>query len=146
MSTPTTYTTQITQKVGDTLEVINVTFEYCADFTGDGFNDVRVTLSLADSSNSGTEDMIGVAFDIQDDAVAGLIVSNITKSTSNGTLSTFEPTVVIGANLVSDGDPQTLVLAPRGVIWERTVNPMTWASSSAIRDREKALCSRLALC
>lgn len=105
MSTLTTYTTQFTQKIGETNEIINVTFEYGEDFTGDGKNDVRVTLSLDPSSNSGTEDIIGVAFDIQNDAVTGLTVSDIIRSTGSGTLSTFSPTVVIGANQVADGGP-----------------------------------------
>lgn len=112
MSTPTTYTTQFTQKIGDTEELIHATFEYCQDFTGDGFKDVKVTLSLdspldLNSTNSGTEDLIGVAFDIRNDAVAGLTVSNITTATFPNTppLSTFDPTFVIGANQVSDGGP-----------------------------------------
>jgi hypothetical protein len=100
-----TYTTQFAEQLGSSNEVINATFQYCEDFTGDGANDIKVSLSLAPGSNSGTEDMIGVAFDIQNDAVAGLSVTDIQRATANGTLSTFTPTTVIGANQVSDGGP-----------------------------------------
>lgn len=101
----TTYETQFNEKLGASNEKINVKFEYCEDFNGDGFKDVKVTLSLDPSSNSGTEDIIGVAFDIQNDAIpSNLQVLNIQRSSSNGTLSTYSPTSVIGANLVSDAN------------------------------------------
>ena len=106
-SQATSYTTTFAGAGSDdtTDEDITATFEYCEDFNNDGFADIRVTLSLTDASNSGTEDIIGVAFDIQGDAVAGLQVTNILRSTTNGTLSTFTPATVIGANSVSDGGP-----------------------------------------
>jgi hypothetical protein len=68
----TTYTTQFIEQLGSTDEKIDIKLEYCNDFNGDGFNDIRVTLSVADASNSGTENIIGVAFDIQNDLVGGL--------------------------------------------------------------------------
>ena len=61
----TVYTTQFTQQNGSSNELIDVTIEYCQDFTNDGYNDIKIALSIAPKSNSGTEDMIGVAFDIQ---------------------------------------------------------------------------------
>ncbi len=61
-----------------------------------------MTLALAPGSNSGTEDVIGVAFDIQDDAVAGLEITDIQIATDNGTLSSFSASYVIGADLVAD--------------------------------------------
>lgn len=84
--------------------MINATFEYCHDFTGDGFDDVKVTLALDPSSNSGTEDLIGVAFDVN--SIQNLEVVDIQRATANGTLSTFTPTVVIGEDQVSDGGPK----------------------------------------
>lgn len=63
-----TYTTQITQSAGDgvgsSVEIIDLAFEYCGDITGDGFDDVRVSLALNPVSNSETEDIVGVAFDV----------------------------------------------------------------------------------
>ncbi len=106
-SQATSYTTTFAGAGSDdtTDENITATFEYCEDFNNDGYADVRVTLSLTDASNSGTEDIIGVAFDIQNNTVAGLQVSDILRFTANGTLSTFTPISVIGANQVSDGGP-----------------------------------------
>ncbi len=102
----TIYTTAFTEQLGDSDEDIVATFEYCADFNGDGYDDVKVTLSLAGANNSGTEDIIGAAFDIQGDAIpAGLTITNILRSTSFGSLSTYGSTFVIGANQVSDAGP-----------------------------------------
>lgn len=67
-------------QLGTTNEVINAKFEYCQDFTGDGKNDIRVTLSLDPASNSGTENIIGVAFDIANDAVSSLSIAEINGS------------------------------------------------------------------
>jgi len=86
MASYTSYTTTYTERLGDTDEQIEATFEYGADFTGDGNDDIRVTLSFVDGSNSGTEDLIGVAFDIQDNAVAGLSITDIQTATANGAL------------------------------------------------------------
>ncbi|MBP2310912.1 hypothetical protein [Azospirillum soli] len=101
----TTYSTTFGEQLGSTDEKINATFQYCQDFNGDGYKDIKVSLSIDPGSNSGTEDMIGVAFDIQNDAVSGLQIVNIQRSTANGTLSTYTPAYVIGANQVSDGGP-----------------------------------------
>ena len=100
-----TYNTTFVEQLGSTDEKINVTIEYCEDFNGDGFNDIKITLSIAPESNSGTEDLIGVAFDIQNDAIpTGFEVINIQTDTDNGTLSNFDPTYVFGANQVSDAN------------------------------------------
>jgi hypothetical protein len=96
------YSTQFTEQIGSSNEIIDVLIEYGQSFDNDDFNDIKVTLSLNSGSNSGTEDMIGVAFDINNDATSGLQIVDINRSTSNGTLSTFTPSVVIGANQVSD--------------------------------------------
>jgi len=103
----TIYTTLFNQKFGSSNEPINASFEFDKDFTGDGFNDMEVTLSLNGGANSGTEDMLGVAFHVAGDAVSGLQIVNIARSEQSNTqtLSTFNPTVVIGANQVSDSGP-----------------------------------------
>ena len=105
-----TYSTLFNQRVGSSNEPINASFEFGQDFTSDGSNDIKVTLSLNAAANSGTEDMIGVAFHVAGDAVSGLqIPLNLIQRSQQGnaqqTLSTFNPTVVIGANQVSDGGP-----------------------------------------
>lgn len=102
-----TFNTTFKQQIGTTNEWIDVLIEYGQDFTNDGLNDIKVTLTLDPASNSGTEDMIGVAFDIQNDAVQGLQIVNIQKLSPNNGLSTYTPTAVIGANQVSD-DPKFL--------------------------------------
>jgi len=103
----TTYSTLFNQKFGSSNEPINAVFDFDQDFTGDGSNDIKVTLSLNPGANSGTEDMLGVAFHVAGDAVSGLQIVNIDRSEQSNTqtLSTFNPTVVIGANQVSDGGP-----------------------------------------
>jgi len=100
----TIYTTLFNQKFGSSNEPINASFEFDKDFTGDGFNDMYVTLSLNPVANSGTEDMLGVAFDVGGHDTSGLQIVNIDRSEQSNTqtLSTFNPTVVIGANQVSD--------------------------------------------
>jgi hypothetical protein len=101
------YTTLFNQQFGATNEPINASFEYGQDFTSDGSNDIKVTLSLNGAANSGTEDLLGVAFHLAGDAVSGLQIVNIARSEQSNTqtLSTFNPTVVIGANQVSDSGP-----------------------------------------
>jgi hypothetical protein len=103
----TTYSTLFNQKFGSSNEPINASFDFDQDFTGDGFNDIQVTLSLNAGANSGTEDMLGVAFHVAGDAVSGLQIVNIARSEQSNTqtLSTFNPTVVIGANQESDSGP-----------------------------------------
>jgi hypothetical protein len=103
----TIYSTLFNQKFGSSNEPINASFEFGQDFTGDGSNDIKVTLSLNAAANSGTEDMLGVAFHVAGDAVSGLQIVNIARSEQSNTqtLSTFNPTVVIGANQVSDSGP-----------------------------------------
>jgi uncharacterized repeat protein (TIGR01451 family) len=103
----TIYTTLFNQKFGSSNEPINASFEFDKDFTSDGFNDIYVTLSLNPAANSGTEDMLGVAFDVGGHDTSGLQIVNIDRSEQSNTqtLSTFNPTVVIGANQVSDSGP-----------------------------------------
>ncbi|MEG4494997.1 hypothetical protein [Microcoleus sp. D3_18_C4] len=102
-----TYSTIFNQQFGSSNEPINALFEFDQDFTGDGSNDIQVTLSLNPGANSGTEDMLGVAFHVANNAVSGLQIGNIVRSEQSNTqtLSTFNPTVVIGANQVSDSGP-----------------------------------------
>lgn len=103
----TTYSTLFNQKFGSSNEPINASFDFGQDFTGDGSNDIKVTLSLNAGANSGTEDMLGVAFHVAGDAVSGLQIVNIARSEQSNTqtLSTFTPQVFIGANQVSDSGP-----------------------------------------
>ncbi|MHA1528641.1 MAG: hypothetical protein ACTSVG_06450 [Alphaproteobacteria bacterium] len=101
MATYQSYSTVFSEQRGGSDEQFLVTIEYGADFTGDGFDDVRVTLTLTDGSNSGIEDVIGVAFDIQDNAVAGLEITDIQTATDNGTLSSYSASYVIGADMVA---------------------------------------------
>jgi len=105
---PTTYSTVFNQQFGSSNEPINAVFDFDQDFTNDGSNDIKVTLSLNGAANSGTEDMLGVAFHVANDATSGLQIVNIARSEQSNTqtLSTFNPTVVIGANQVSDGGPR----------------------------------------
>src|SRR5215212_5342912 len=105
--TALTYSTIFDTQIGSSNEKINVTFEYCKDFNGDGLDDIKVSYSLAPESNSGTEDIIGLAFDIQGNALTGLSIplTEITRATANGALSTFTPTVVMGADQISDSGP-----------------------------------------
>ena len=104
----TIYTTLFNQQFGSSNEPIDASFYIGKDFTGDGFNDIKVTLSLNGGANSGTEDMLGVAFHVAGDAISGLQIVNIDRSEQSNTqtLSTFNPTVVIGANQVSDSGPR----------------------------------------
>ncbi|MFP5274128.1 DUF7507 domain-containing protein, partial [Coleofasciculus sp.] len=101
------FTTQFTTQLGASNELINVTIEYGQDFDNDGFNDLKVTLSLDPSSNSGTDDLLGVAFDINSiynpDAL-NLQILNIQRSEQSNTesLSTFAPTSVIGEEKITD--------------------------------------------
>jgi uncharacterized repeat protein (TIGR01451 family) len=103
----TTYSTLFGQKFGSSNEPINAVFDFDQDFTGDGSNDIQVTLSLNAVANSGTEDMLGVAFHVAGDATSGLQIVNIARSEQSNTqtLSTFTPQVFIGANQVSDSGP-----------------------------------------
>jgi len=103
-----TYSTLFNQQFGSSNEPINAFFEFDQDFTGDGSNDIQVTLSLNPGANSGTEDMLGVAFDVANDATSGLQIGNIVRSEQSNTqtLSTFTPTFVIGPNQVSDSGPK----------------------------------------
>jgi len=104
-----TYSTVFNQQFGTTNEPIDALFEYDQDFTGDGSNDIQVTLSLnpVATLNSDTEDMIGVAFHVGGNDTNGLQIVNIARSeqSASQTLSTYTPTFVIDANKVSDSGP-----------------------------------------
>jgi len=104
-----TYSTLFDQKFGSSTEPIHAFFKFDEDVTKDGFNDIQVMLSLKGDANSGTEDMVGVAFHVAGDAVNGLeIPLNLIQRSQQGnadqTLSTFTPAVVMGANQVSDAN------------------------------------------
>jgi len=104
-----TYSTLFDQKLGQSTEPIHAFFKFDEDVTNDGYNDIQVMLSLKEDANSGTEDMVGVAFHVAGDAVKGLeIPLNLIQRSQQGnagqTLSTFTPAVVMGANQVSDAN------------------------------------------
>ena len=84
MTTYTIYQDIFNEQLGHSDEQIKVVIE-TGDFNGDGLNDIKVTLSVDDISNSGTEDMIGVAFDIGDDSLInslGLDIESITTDSA----------------------------------------------------------------
>ncbi|KAF6251456.1 hypothetical protein COO60DRAFT_616995 [Scenedesmus sp. NREL 46B-D3] len=99
-------TVSFTEKYGDTAENFDVTFEYCGDYTGDNKLDVKVTVAIQPQSidASGSEDVIGVAFDINggDPWPNNLqIPANlITRIESD---SSFPPTSVVANNGVYTG-------------------------------------------
>jgi hypothetical protein len=49
---------------GGTAEIYEIEITHGEDLTGTGFHDIKVKLTLAPGSRSGTEDSIGVAFDL----------------------------------------------------------------------------------
>ena len=103
------YSTLFNQQLGQSNEPIHAVFDFGQDFTADGSHDIKVTLSLNAAANSGTEDMLGVAFHVAGEAVNGLeIPLNLIQRSQQGnagqTLSTFTPAVVMGANKVSDAN------------------------------------------
>jgi len=104
----TSYSTLFNQQFGASNEPIHADFDFDQDFTGDGFNDIHVKLSLNAGANSDTEDMLGVAFHVANNATNGLDIVNIVRSEQSNTqtLSTFTPTFVIGPNQVSDSGPK----------------------------------------
>lgn len=101
------YITTFDFQQGSTSEAYVVKIEYCEDFTGDGLNDIRITVAQSQETNSGTEDIIGIAFDIDAfDPDVGLSIEQITLiQLDDETLSSFTPTVVLGDEQVSDGGP-----------------------------------------
>ncbi|MGE5657447.1 MAG: hypothetical protein ACM37W_12635, partial [Actinomycetota bacterium] len=107
----TTYSTVFNQQLGSSNEPIKANFDFGQDFNNDGYNDIKVTLTLDPAANSGTEDMLGVAFDIANNAVSGLQIptSLIVRSEQSSTqsLSTFTPTVLIQADKVGTGNGLT---------------------------------------
>ena len=102
------YTTLFNQQFGASNEPIDALYILDQDFTGDGFNDIKATLSLSPAANSGTEDLLGVAFHVANTQGLQIPLNLIQRSQQGNaqqTLSTFNPTVVIGANQVSDSGP-----------------------------------------
>ena len=95
----TTYTFDYKASTDSTPETIEATFEYCQDFTGDGFDDVKVSFNILHDPNA---DLIGVAFDINNDAVSGLTVGQIT---ANGVAGPYA--ALIDANRISDNPGMT---------------------------------------
>ncbi|NEP86372.1 MAG: hypothetical protein F6K18_05795 [Okeania sp. SIO2C2] len=89
------FETVFNEKLGSTDEAIDVVIGYGADFNGDGLKDIQVTLRVADASNSSTEDMIGVAFDIDDQNLIntlGLTIDDITTY-ANGNSGTSDSVI-----------------------------------------------------
>uniref|UniRef100_A0A383WE23 DUF11 domain-containing protein n=1 Tax=Tetradesmus obliquus TaxID=3088 RepID=A0A383WE23_TETOB len=80
-ATGCTETITFNKQLGTSNEAIVAVFEHGEDFTGDSKNDIRMTFSVAAASNSGTEDLRGVVFDVTLPAggLAGLTVGNVTK-------------------------------------------------------------------
>ncbi|WIA21222.1 hypothetical protein OEZ85_000465 [Tetradesmus obliquus] len=80
-ATGCTETITFNKQLGTSNEAIVAVFEYGKDFTGDSKNDIRMTFSVAAASNSGTEDLRGVVFDVTLPAggLAGLTVGDVTK-------------------------------------------------------------------
>lgn len=98
----TTYSTFISQNFGGTIEIYEVTFEYCADFTSDGYNDVRVTVT--NTTAGASDDLIGIAFDVND--YTGSVFSDLTVTVDSGaTGEPGVPNVVIGDEMVADDGP-----------------------------------------
>lgn len=95
----TNYTFDYKATSDSTPESIRATFEYCQDFTGDGLDDVKVSFSVLNDPNA---DLIGVAFSVNNDAVSGLSVSQIT---ANGTAGPYA--ALIDANRISDNPGMT---------------------------------------
>ena len=84
MTTYNIYQDIFNEQLGSSDEQIKLVIE-TGDFDGDDLNDIKVTLSVDDISNSGTEDMIGVAFDIGDDSLIsslGLDIKSITTDSA----------------------------------------------------------------
>ncbi|WP_293160325.1 GEVED domain-containing protein, partial [Okeania sp. SIO2C9] len=103
------FETVFNEKLGSTDEAIDVVIGYGADFNGDGFKDIQVTLRVADASNSSTEDMIGVAFDIDDQNLIntlGLTIDDITTYANNnsGTSDSVISSPVAGTDFIIGPD------------------------------------------
>ncbi len=98
----TTYTTTFNEQLGSSFESYTVTIEYCEDFTGDGLDDIRITITQTADTNSGTEDIIGVAFDLND--LTGLTIGDIQVLSGN---STFVPVAFLDQDNVSDNPGAT---------------------------------------
>jgi uncharacterized repeat protein (TIGR01451 family) len=112
MNTYNIYQGLFSEQLGSSDETIQFTIAYGADFNGDGFNDIKVTLKVAEESNSGTEDMIGVAFDIGNDSLISSLGLNITGITTN--LVSPEIQYIIGQNVVT-GNFEDVNIAGGGV-------------------------------
>ncbi|WP_134239642.1 hypothetical protein, partial [Okeania hirsuta] len=103
------FETVFNEQLGSTDEAIDVVIGYGGDFNGDGFKDIQVTLRVADASNSSTEDMIGVAFDIDDQNLIntlGLTIDDITTYANNnsGTSDSVISSPVAGTDFIIGPD------------------------------------------
>lgn len=115
--TPRTYETAITIPVGEgsTTEVINLKFEYCADFNNDefGFDDVRITATIDPGSRSSgetIEDLLGLAFDLGG-SLEGLQIDDIAileaEPPDAANKDPYTPTYIIDEDGIGDGvDPE----------------------------------------
>ncbi|KAF5837477.1 hypothetical protein DUNSADRAFT_4279, partial [Dunaliella salina] len=92
---------QLATQAGSTNEIVNLQLDYGVHFStpGNGRNELRISLSLDPSSNSGTEDLIGIAVkDVHQPAPADLEVRNITTGTlpqATNPLSSTQPVSLI---------------------------------------------------
>lgn len=94
-------------------ENFDVQIEWGHDFGGDANNDTKVTITLQNASNSGFEDVLGVAFDINDvniDSLAGVSITGITKGLTGAAdgsqfVSTFTDTSGVDMGNVADSGP-----------------------------------------
>jgi hypothetical protein len=93
-----TFQTQLSDDA--TLEKINVTFEYCKDFDNDGFNDIKITFAVHPDSNSGSEDIIGIAFDLNE--ALGYDWSKLAIAIDNGPLTTADTDFLVAINGVTN--------------------------------------------
>lgn len=128
----TTYTTFFSDE-----EYAQITFEYCEDFTNDGKDDVRITIDLlapgsGDSTNSGTEDIRGVVFDLN--STAGLVISDIERSTYQGTLSDATATWDIQSGGVSDNNNPEASYEPNETNGDGPVHPGFSTSGSGTQE------------
>lgn len=106
----TVFTTEATDDSTD--EAYDVKVEYGVDHNGDSFDDIRVTITQTSGTNSGTEDILGVAFDLNS-LPAGTVIdtADVTKglkpgeTNSGATVSTFDTTSGIDPGNVSDDGP-----------------------------------------
>ncbi|WIA41519.1 hypothetical protein OEZ86_008890 [Tetradesmus obliquus] len=102
--TPTVFTTKLTGWSGTTDEKYDVKIEHCADFNNDNKDDIKITVTIDPTSDSGTEDCEGVAFDIKDGVTipSGLTVTGITLLAKKAGANSFTtPRFLVGQDIVT---------------------------------------------